>query len=220
MVCPICGGKSEVGVFCSECYLKRNLKIELPGLIEVPHCKGCGAYLMGSKWLKGLSEEDAVIKSVENSLKTNIKGLDKAGALEIEASKTDKEYVAVTSILLGESETKKRAIVRIKRTACPDCSRIAGGYYEAVLQLRGGVSKKTVEDIVGSVEKHKDKFSFVSDVKKVQGGFDIYLGSKKSAEKIVKGFRGKAEMKKSFEQVSRDRQTSKTKKRFYYLIRL
>jgi len=220
MVCPLCGKKSEVGMFCSECYLKRNLKVELPSVIELRHCKGCGAYLLSGKWLKGLKEEDAVIKAAQSSLKTNIKRLEKTGAVSIKAETGQGGYDITVTISLGESETKMRATVLVKNATCPDCSRLAGGYYEAVLQLRGGISRRTIEDIVEKVGKHKDRFSFISDVKKVPGGYDIYLGSKKSAEKIVREFRGKAEMKKSFEQVGLDRQSSKSKNRFYYLIRL
>ncbi len=219
MVCPLCGGKSEVGLFCSECYLRKNLRIELPGVIELTKCRGCNAFLIKGKWTRGITEEDAVMHAVEAALKTNIKRLDKAGIINIEVEKAQRGYEATVRIIIGESETKKRARVDIRTIACPDCSRLAGGYFEAVLQLRGAVGKSIVEQIVNKVESHKDRFSFVADVKKVRGGYDIYLGSKKSAEKIVKVFRGDAEIKKSFEQVGMDRQSGKTKYRFYYLIR-
>ena len=220
MVCPLCGRKSEVGLFCSECYLKKNLKVELPGVIELTRCKGCNAFLLGGRWVKSMTEEDAIMRATQAALKTNVKRLEKTGAISIEAEKAQKGYDATVTIGLGESEIKKRARVDIKTVACPDCSRKAGGYFEAVLQLRGAVGKRTVEQIIENVRKHKDRFSFVADVKRVRGGYDIYLGSKKSAEKIVREYRGKAETKKSFEQVGLDRQSGKSRNRFFYLIRL
>jgi len=220
MVCPLCGRKSEVGLFCSACYLKKNLKIEVPNVIEISHCKACDTYLLQGRWVKGLSEEDAIERAMSLAIKSNINKLDKTGVLKIELSGGDKERTATIKIIYGESEIEKKTIVRVKDTSCPNCSRMAGGYYEAVLQMRGGVGKSTVDKIINKVEQHKDKLSFVSEIRKVPGGYDIYLGSKKSAEKIVKEFRGKGEIKKSFEQVSIDRQTSKKKYRFYYLIRL
>ena len=49
---------------------------------------------------------------------------------------------------------------------------------------------------------------------------NVEFPSKKSAEKIVRKFRGTAEIKKSHRQAGIDRQSSKSKYRFYYLIRL
>ena len=216
----MCGRESEVGLFCSECYLKKNLKIELPSLIELQYCRSCQSYLLGGKWVKDLQEEEAVLRATDSAMKTNVKRLDKAGVLQIRVEEATKEYHVTVAFVLGDSEVKKKTIVRIKKVTCPDCSRMVGGYFEAVLQMRGGVSKDIVENIVSQVEKHKDRLSFVGEVKRVQGGYDVYLGSKKSAEKIVKGFRGQAKIKKSFKQVGLDRQSGKSKNRFYYLIRL
>lgn len=220
MVCPICGRKSEVGVFCSECYLKKNLKLELPGVVELQHCPRCGAYLLKGRWVRELDDETAVKNAVENEIKTNIKGLKRAGVIGVEIEKAGKGYEATVTAAVGGAEMRRQTKVRMKNVACPECSRIAGGYFEAVLQLRGGVGKKTVDRIVREIEGHKDKYAFVSEVRKVRGGYDVYLGSKKSAEKIVRGFRGEAEIKKSFKQAGMDKQTGKTRSRFYYLIRI
>ncbi len=221
MVCPICRGKSEVGVFCSNCYLKRNLEVEVPPIIEVPCCKQCGSCLLRGTWLKGLTGEEALLRAANDSVKTNMKKLEKAGILKMSLEKKDYEYILIVTITLGDSEVKKTAVMRLKNSICPDCSRVAGGYYEAVIQLRGIAGEKEVDNIVKDVEKHKDKFAFVGEIKKVHGGYDIYLGSKKSAEKIVKNFKKeKAEIKKSFRQAGFDRQTSKSKSRFFYLVRI
>jgi len=220
MVCPLCGKKSEVGMFCSECYLKKNLKLELPGRIELQVCPKCRTYFLNNKWVEGLSESDAVVKITENMLESNINGIEKTGSLKIETVAMDKKYNVTVTFTLSDSEIVKKSEVLIRNSPCPDCSRVAGGYFEAVLQLRGGINKKRVEEIAHEIEGHKDRHSFVSEVKKVQGGYDLYLGSKKSAEKIVKQFRGKAEIKKSHRQAGIDRQSSKNKYRFYYLIRL
>lgn len=220
MVCPLCGKKSEVGMFCSDCYLKKNLKMELPSLIEVPYCKRCMSYLMGGKWSKVSDEDDIAAKAAERLLKTNMPGFEKSDLIKINAEKEMKEYKVTATVIAGDSEIKARSIVRLKKVTCPDCSRMAGGYYEAVLQLRGDIEKKTLEKIVGDLKKHKDTHAFISGIKEVMGGYDVYVGSKKSAEKIVSSFRGKAEVKKSFQQLSFDKQSSKGKHRFYYLIRL
>lgn len=220
MVCPLCGKKSEIGMFCQECYLRKNLKIELPTVIGLSYCNRCDSYLLDGRWVKGLDEGTAVRRAVEASLKTNMKGVERSGLIKIYIEARQKEYVATARAAFEGTSVEKSTIVRLRKIACSDCSRMAGGYYEAVIQLRGGISKKQVDDIVNRVGKHKDKFAFVTDIRKVPGGYDLYLGSKKSAEKIVGEFKGKAEIKKSFEPYTYDRQTSKAKSRFCYLIRL
>jgi NMD protein affecting ribosome stability and mRNA decay len=175
---------------------------------------------MGGKFVKFDRDEDAVLNAGKNGLKTNISRLEKAGVLKYEVDEKRGEYIFKAIVVLGETEIARTAIVRLKNISCPECSRRAGGYFEAVLQLRGGFGKKNLESIVDDVEKHKDKFSFVSEIRKVPGGYDIYLGSKSSAEKIVKQYRDKAEIKRSNQLVGLDKQSGKKKYRFFYLIRL
>lgn len=220
MVCPLCRGKSEVGVFCYGCYLKQNLKIEMPSTIDVLRCRGCGTYILGQKRIISDNEEELVRKVAQESLKTNMKGLDKAGVLRFDVQHLEKEYRVSAVVTLGDAERVAQSIVRIRNTSCQDCSRLAGGYYEAILQIRGGASKRMVDDIVGKIEGYKDKYAFITKIEKVAGGFDIYVGGKKAAEKIVRLYHGEAEIKKSFQQVSYDKQRGKDKHRFFYLIRV
>jgi nonsense-mediated mRNA decay protein 3 len=220
MVCPLCGRKSEVGMFCGECYLKKNLTIELPEKLELSHCRDCNAFLLSGKWLRDISTEDAILAFVKKSLKSNINKLDKAGVLKFEVKEARGAYEATVSVVIGDSEVRKTAFVVIRNNACPDCSRMAGGYFEAVLQMRGGVGKSTIEKITKEIEGYKDRLSFVGEVKRVQGGYDIYVGSKKAAEKVVRGFGDAVEVKKSFKQAGFDRQAGKAQNRFYYLVRL
>jgi len=219
MVCPLCGKKSEVGMFCSGCYLKKNLKLEVPEKIELPYCEKCNKYMLRGKWVK-LATETALIQAVNKAMETNITKLDKTDILSFEISELGKGYEITVKVNLGDSELEKKCFIRMRNNPCPNCSRVVGGYFEAVLQLRGAVGKSTVEKIEKELSTYKDPLAFISEVKKVQGGYDISIGSKKSAEKIVKGFRGEAEIKKSFRQAGFDHQHGKAKNRFYYLIRL
>lgn len=218
MVCPICGNKSEVGLFCTPCYIQKNLTVEIADKIELNRCPSCGSYLLKGKWLSEVGGEEAVRRAILSAIKTNIKGIEKAATTKIELLKKEKEYEATITIAAEGVELEKNTIVKIRNNTCPECSRIAGGYYEAVLQLRGYIVSEDVKKIAREIESHKDKNSFVAEIRKVPGGYDMYLGSKKSAEKIAKSFKGKAEVKKSFKQVSFDRQVGKSKNRFFYLI--
>jgi NMD protein affecting ribosome stability and mRNA decay len=219
VVCPICRGKSEVGVFCSDCYLKRNLKIEVPSVIEVPYCKRCGSAQLKGRWVKGLTEDEVLMRTAEDSVKSNIKRLEKAGILKLDIEKSEMGHILKVSIVLGDAVVTKTAIMRLKSTTCQQCCHQSGGYCEAIIQLRGNVKQEHIDKILEAVSGHKDTFAFVGQVKKIREGYDIHLGSKKSAEKAVKLFAGRAEAKKSFTLTGYDRHAGKTKCRFSYLLR-
>ncbi len=228
MVCPICGKKSEVGVFCSECYLKKNLVIRLPSLLEASRCPHCGRYLIGGKWV-GMEEEEAVEKIVKRSLKINIQKIDKLASVVVEIRRERGDYIALVRVLFGNSEKNRRCVVRFKDTLCPRCSRMAGGYYEAVVQLRGDIGDEMLELISRWVGEDKDPMAFIGDIKTLHGGYDIYIGGKKVAERVVKRIlrHGGGEVRSSPYHVGRstkligvDRQKSKEKRRFYYVVRL
>jgi len=219
MVCPICRGKSEVGVFCGDCYLKQNLKVEVPSVIEVQWCKRCSSFLLGGRWVRGINEEEAMLRVAEDSIKTNMKRLERSGVIRLEVEKNEIEYRLTVVITIGNEEKRKHGIIRLRNIVCPHCSRAAGGYFEAILQLRGNVDEKELEKIASMIEGHKDRYSFIGDIKRMHGGYDLYIGSKKSAEKIVKEFRGKAETKKSRQLVGYDERAGKPQYRFAYLLR-
>lgn len=225
MVCPKCGKDSEIDVFCRRCFLERNLKIELPTLIEIPHCTRCGTYTLGGKELEFSSEEDAITEAVQRSLKGNFgeieggigEGLERD--LDIEPLER-RDFEVVLTMRLGEFSRRKRTVARIKDITCSSCGKKSGGYWEALLQLRGNVDEKTFKGVIKDIESSSDENSFVSRVDRLKKGYDVYVGSKKTAEKIVKNFRGRAEIKKSSHLVSVDRQTSKSTSRFTYLVRI
>jgi nonsense-mediated mRNA decay protein 3 len=84
-------------------------------------------------------------------------------------------------------KTEAEVEVRVRKETCDVCSRIAGGYYEAIVQIRAQgrlPTKKEVErclkladDIMVKAERSGDRLAFVSDVMELPEGTDIYIGS-------------------------------------------
>jgi len=92
--------------------------------------------------------------------------------------------------------------LKIKKKVCEVCSRKFGDYYEAVIQLRGDCGLRHVDFITRRLKQmsKKDRMSFYF-VKDDKMGFDIRIGSKKAARKVVRELREKygCTLKKSFE---------------------
>jgi nonsense-mediated mRNA decay protein 3 len=86
--------------------------------------------------------------------------------------------------------------VRIKRTTCDICSRAAGGYYEAILQIRSDqrtfskpeltTLRETVEHLVGQQQDSGKRGLFITDFEEKREGLDFFLSDKGTAFSIAK----------------------------------
>jgi nonsense-mediated mRNA decay protein 3 len=106
-------------------------------------------------------------------------------------------HVTVEGAIDGRSvSTEADVEVRIHKESCNVCSRISGGYYEAIIQIRaqGRVptkaelkrSLKVADDVMAKAEKAGDRLAFVSDVFDLPEGTDIYIGSTTSGRQIAR----------------------------------
>jgi len=85
-----------------------------------------------------------------------------------------------------EFEQIHSTMVRISNAVCPTCTRKAGNYFEATVQLRSSgrrlseqelkAVRTTFDDYLGSIDP--DPMFFVNNEGEVQGGYDMVLGSK------------------------------------------
>ena len=211
-------------MLCRECFLAKELNIELPGSIDLDYCTKCSSVFLRGSWQHFDRLAVAITEVVTKNIKGNLKDIERRLGEPIKTSFDIKasgkhEYSVTVSFRYGNFSLHKRTRVNLRKTTCPKCSRLSASYYEAILQIRGNFDPKVVGRIEKAVEGYGDEYAFVTRVAQVRGGVDIYLGSKKVAEKIAKSFKGKAEIKKSSRLVSVDRQTSKATSRFSYLLR-
>ncbi|MBN2518687.1 MAG: 60S ribosomal export protein NMD3 [Candidatus Altiarchaeota archaeon] len=224
MICPNCGKKSEVDMLCKECFLRKKLRLELPNSLGFEYCTRCSSAKMSGKWVEFDQIEDAVAELVTKNAKGNLEEIEeKLGevlALDLDVIYVGgQEYSATISLEYGNFLLERKTKVIVKKVSCPSCSKKSGGYFEAVLQIRGDFDPQIVEKIEKRIEKSKDQNAFITKITRVRGGIDIYIGSKKVAEKIARSFRTEAEIKKSSQLISVNRQTSKALSRFYYGLR-
>ncbi|MCX6800669.1 MAG: NMD3-related protein [Candidatus Diapherotrites archaeon] len=195
--CPNCGKETEwlVKGKCADCFLKSNSIFSVKNVSDkILHCGRCSKVLLQGKWI-ARSE-----KAVANEIESRIKLIpDLQGAkIFVEAEKigrqNGKEDFSVKVKVIGiidsqVIEQEKGYIIELQGNICDPCMRLASDYREAIIQLRTN-SKKDAETMLHETEElikeenSKDPLSAIVKTIKVRNGFDLWIGSKKSAVKV------------------------------------
>jgi len=195
LFCPKCGRASKGGL-CAQCFLERFALVECPPL-KIMTCPICGSCFQSGKWAEGDILELA-ISLVKSQLTINPVAEDVHTTLEPEmlGENAIKVHVRVDAMVKGENVSREHDVmVRIKKESCDRCSRIAGGYYAAIVQVRAegrfptpeerSKSQKIAQNVVQRAQK-SDRMAFISNVKELKEGIDIYAGSTKIGKQISK----------------------------------
>ncbi|MHC1596595.1 MAG: 60S ribosomal export protein NMD3 [Candidatus Syntropharchaeales archaeon] len=202
--CPNCGEATDelIDHVCKNCFIRTFKAVEVFPELEIRVCPNCGAYYHRGKWIEG-----DLKKGITDEVVRNIKVSDLLEKTEI---KLDCELGAppggiVPAVLRIEGEIFNQSIkeehnfnIKIKRESCVRCSRMAGGYYEAIVQIRAEGRRPSGEEIdsclVILAERVEGHASFVTKLIDVKNGVDVYVASKSAAQdgarEIIKRFGG------------------------------
>ncbi len=191
--CPKCGKDTEelVENLCTECFLKRKELFEIKK-IRVFVCRHCKKLLFGNKWIDfryaEIGEEIAAhVKTIKELKKPEI-------VVELE-QKSDLDYCALIQIrgYLGKNlvEREKAIDFRVRETTCDSCMKLNSDYREAIIQLRTKTdeSLESLFEVTKNLlerEKSKDALSGISKMVEIKNGYDLWIGSKKAASKVVR----------------------------------
>ncbi len=197
LFCPKCGRASEGGL-CTQCLLKHFNLIEYPPILELEVCPTCEACFAGGRWTKYQDYADAATPIVMSRLNTHPDADDVRIAIKplISDGRASKIHVRVDAMVQGMDVFKEFDIeVRIKKRACDRCCRIAGGYYEGIVQVRASgriltemerqVSEKIAHMVIKQIQDI-NRNAFISDIKHLKGGMDIYVGAIRAGRQISK----------------------------------
>ncbi|MEA3343349.1 MAG: NMD3-related protein [archaeon] len=190
--CPRCAKETDElleGV-CADCYVETKKFVEAPQIVSVLVC-ACGRSNEKKKWVQNASIEEMVERVILSNLK---KDKDTAVRIEYEpftiCGKTRVPVTVVAERQVGGKRVAKSVGVELMIIphTCDVCSRVSGGYYEAILQIRG--PKYRQEQMLALVKRmvarygETDKYSFITQILACKDGVDVYLGSSKVAQKI------------------------------------
>ncbi len=237
MFCPRCGSEDQElykGI-CTSCFVKEAKIISIPQDLEVTICAHCSSLLKGIKWEDSeLSEEELVTLAVMGNYETPSYAQDLELSVEILTIRGSiyeciihAEGNVMGTRIIEEHTTN----VKIKKGACPDCSKYASGYFESVIQIRADKrfpspkELQTIDQIIRakiSSLSVKNRMAYVSDVSVIKEGVDYYIGSYKAARKLttaVKDIMGGV-VQESPRLVGRDKSRGKDLYRIWISIRL
>ena len=176
---------------CHDCARQTIALASAPDNLRMISCKSCFSLKVPGDWLEFDDLDSAVIHfatssiewnkdAKEQKVKTNLKQLDPHRfRLAIDCSGSFQE-VSLTKILNLETN--------VKFQVCQNCSRKAGGYYEAILQVRTKrkrVLDHAVDYVYNSIELAPSEI-FMTEEGPVRGGFDFQLSSTEKGRSIAR----------------------------------
>ncbi|MEA4957938.1 hypothetical protein SDC9_21185 [bioreactor metagenome] len=239
MFCPECGNTEEpiIEGICRSCFLKKFSILNIPKNIEITICAHCNAKFEEGKWEESEIPEDEIIyRALERSIIIDPHIDEKNLEIELEIVQmrgTIAEcYIEAEAKLFGATIKQSfESEVRLIKNVCPSCSKQQSGYYESVIQLRADHreltidEKKEADNILNKTLNsrfEKDKLAYLVQKSKLKEGYDYYIGSYKSAKKVVDAIKKEfgGIVKESPRLISQDKSTGKGLYRIWILIRL
>jgi nonsense-mediated mRNA decay protein 3 len=202
LICPKCGKKSEdvefIEAFCVDCY---PANIKAPRKVEIDQCKRCEKIRIRGEWMSHNK------RKIAEHVVSKVKGdFDSA------------EYIAdegkVKFLIEGKKELERFVDVQLKPTICTYCSRISGGYYQGLIQLRGNQIR--IEKYAELLAKKLEKRTFITKQEDKHEGIDIYVGSSKAVIDLLTEMKMKTTISKTLVGV----QQGKRLYRVTFLLRL
>lgn len=237
MFCPQCGSTDKIMIkgLCKDCFLKDFQLISIPDKIEVTLCAHCHSNLKEGKWKDlGLPEEEIIYRALEEAVE--IEDLVENPAVDLEILKMRGSIaeclIQITGSVLGEKIIQEYHVnVRLNKSVCPDCSKFNAGYYESVIQLRADkrpltdLEIESADQVVNSTLERmweNNRMAYLAQRAKMKEGIDYYIGSQKSARKVLSALRevlgGVAQ--ESPRLISQDKSTGKGLYRTWISLRL
>lgn len=188
--CPKCGKEIEQGLgargLCKECYKDEEKIAQVPEKIKISQCPRCDSYLYRGDWKQYEGQKEliaVVLGDYENIEQGSFRESEEEQSLQL--TLTAKKKMAGHDV-----KQKLETEIKIKNRLCPICQKIESGYYEAIIQLRErdglGAEDDTLEFILNENKGRKEKENFISRVKEVKEGHNLYVSSRKYAEKLLK----------------------------------
>ncbi len=175
IICPRCGKTSNekefIDAFCVDCH---HVDIIMPKDIVFETCKRCEKIKFRGSW-QGVSE-----KEFNNYIIRKCRG----DFFNAEYNRKEGSITFFIKRLNKILRINKWIDVTFNKNLCPDCSKMSGGYYEAIIQLRG--NEQRIAKLASILARELVKTTFISKVDEKKEGTDIYIGSNVAALEIVK----------------------------------
>ena len=187
--CPRCGKPESdfdepfLGAFCPDCFSSKSELFEVKLPLELERCQKCGKARITGEWVYPNADR------IGEYLSAKIRSSHKFKLLDCKLASSDPSQLSATmelEFVLPQGSTAQKKTTRtiaILPTMCASCSQKSGGYFEAIIQLRGDPEKIARKTELIKAMRGND--SFVSKVEELKEGVDIYVGSYRSATNVL-----------------------------------
>jgi nonsense-mediated mRNA decay protein 3 len=199
--CPKCGRDTDVlyNTVCRECYISIVKLLECPQVLYLRICPKCGSFFRKGRWSSREDETEVMREIVIDNLETNREAQNLELIIipeQLDPSRYRVHVEAHARINGIPVDEELYTEVRINRETCDSCSRISGGYFEGLIQIRGDRRVPGKEELetcqciardvsVQALEKG-DRFAFITKVVELDEGRDLYVGSRKLGKQICR----------------------------------
>jgi nonsense-mediated mRNA decay protein 3 len=201
MQCPVCGRDVEnlLDGSCAQCASERLPFVTLPPVLDAVVCAHCGRLQSGSSWRPLAKDQNLRVEQIIRDY-LQLDPLVRAPEWAFADTWEDHRNVTVQVTMKGSLEKipVERTVgtrIRMKNGACPDCSREMGGYFEAIVQVRGSpgtdlerLLPKIEHELIERLDTYKEEGrpnSFIGKVEKMKHGTDYYFGSKEASRQLA-----------------------------------
>ena len=188
--CLVCGSPPPLfgDRMCESCLRKRIKLAEVPENVPWVRCARCGIVEIQGKWVN-ISEDEVWDELIQRNLKFHIDAEDIAIGVETRTVSDRHTLIylqlegVIESLLFQEEHTMR---ARMANGVCLTCTRRAGNYYEATVQLRSTgrkLSEEEFQNLRATLDTVKESLSddpmfFITNEGPVTGGYDVVMGSK------------------------------------------
>lgn len=186
--CPKCG-KTVEKLFgprkvCVDCYREAHDFVEIPDEINFDQCSVCGNYKIKNVWKGFESDEKLVFDVLGQYEKEDVE----MGASFKRQGEVYNVKVVMEENINGERIRQVKEVQLVpEKKQCRKCSRFHGGYFEAILQIRGDVTENIFGEMMefAGRKTSEDRSNFVSNVEEIHGGYDVYVSSMNMLRSIL-----------------------------------
>ncbi len=204
MLCVDCGKEvpKTIKGSCPSCFVSNTPLLSIPEVLDVELCAHCNARRVGSRWqdvsddaIDTWIREDAVREAamVHHRVDEPYVQLDETPQDE----KHFQYHLSMEGVVEGvEVEDEAEVLVRQRRGVCDRCSRMAGNYYAAIIQLRATDRSATAEELelahrlaaseLDRLQSVGNRFAFLTKGGPMHGGWDYYIGDIEAARQVAR----------------------------------
>lgn len=187
-ICPVCGRETDILIegLCPDCYRSTHRIIETPSNVQVLMCRGCGAYFINGRWVKGIRNLQRLIES-----RIKVKGVVEGLEVRVFRDRARIKVRGKASELMPYSyEEDYEVKLTLQMDLCPSCRAELMEKEEAIIQLRliGGdlneVRERVMDIVKVTLAKGEDRGRVIK-IEDAEDGFDIKVTSQGLARSIA-----------------------------------